>query len=155
MVSLIQKGKERVLGAWQEEEPLTAGQGGEIGARSHGKLEGARPSEPYPHAVLSLSLNKPQTQTQALGVPQGPTTAAAMAAATRKHRHRGHLGFGTNRLSSLGFPCFSPLQRGCESREEPWHLPVRGLVQQKEGARVETPCNEKTQHQQNWKETCC
>ena len=71
---------------------MAAGQGGEKGTRSHGKLEGARPSELCPLSVLSLSLerNAPQTQTQALGAPQGATTAAAMAAVTRKPRHCGH-----------------------------------------------------------------
>ena len=96
---------------------MTAGQGGEKGARSHGKLEGARPLELCPHSVLSLSLhrNAPQTQSQALGAPKGPAAAAAMAAATRKRRLWGHWG-----LERTVFPPrVSPLQRGCESREEP------------------------------------
>lgn len=49
------------------------------------------------------------------------------------------LGFATNHLCPWVFPRFSPLQRGCGSREEPWHLPGRGVVQQREGARAETP----------------
>lgn len=43
--------------------------------------------------------------------------------------------------------CFFCLQRGVESQEELWHLPVRGLVQQKVGARVETPWGKKTRFQ--------
>ena len=82
---------------------MTAGQGGEKGTRSHGKLEGTRPLKPCPHSVLSLSLerNAPQTQTQALGAPQGATTAAAMAAVTRKPRHCGHWV-----LERTVFPCW-------------------------------------------------
>lgn len=96
---------------------MSAGQGGEKGARSHGKLEGARPLELCPHSVLSLLLdrNAPQTQSQALGAPQGPATAAAVAAATRKCGRCGHWV-----LEGTVFPPrVSPLQRGCESREEP------------------------------------
>lgn len=51
--------------------------------------------------------------------PPGPSEGCCNGSSDWRAQALWALGFGIKRLSPLGFPCSSPLQRGCESREEP------------------------------------
>ena len=92
--------------------------------------------------LLIIRQGHSQSQTQVPGATERPRVAVAVEAATGSYRPCGQGVF--NKLHFASFFC---LQRGVESQEDLWHLPVRSLLQQKVGGRVETPWGKKTRFQ--------